>query len=587
MTLVLAALCALAVATPAWAATGELTPDTKMTVGGLDEGDQVSFYKLIKWVPGDGWAWADGVETAAATDPAITLPQLKTITGWTTPKPATAGVISAADGGALAQVAQRLSVAATKTVGTGATSVEYALANDATDAQKVDYLGLYVALVEPAKADVVYNPIFVAADYNPDSTNTNSITVEKGTLSYSPAALAKKEEVTLTKTSGTAASGSTPADVQYDVAVGDTIPFTIESVVPEYSTSYVDPIYEISDVMSTGLELLDDPAIVVQVKDTNASSWTTLTANTDYTVDGKTTAGFTVKLKSDYLKTNSAAKNIKVTYSAKVTSIDDTNVVKKDNTATVKFSNNPGNKDDYSLLEDKTYHYTFSLDANLLGNDEWENSELVKIGLNPDGTEITQYTLSNGHSAGVLEGATFGLYTDAACTQLYTNNNVTPAVTGQFTSDAHGKLNISGLDAGTYYLKEISAPAGYIKSTDTWQIVITPSYADVEAGTYTNAAGKTVKYDAYQYLTSYKVEITNKTTNTTVTNDFTITNTGTEKKTATASSTDTETKLNNTRGTELPSTGGMGTTILYTVGGILIAAGGIWLATKKRLSTME
>ena len=157
-------------------------------------------------------------------------------------------------------------------------------------------------------------------------------------------------------------------------------------------------------------------------------------------------------------------------------------------------------------------------------------------------------------------------------------------MTGEFTSDAHGKLNISGLDAGTYYLKEISAPDGYIKSTDIWEIVITPHYTPVVAGSYTNGDGILVNYDAYEYLDSYKVEVTNKTTNTKVTSDFTITNTGTEKKTATTSSeSDATTKLNNTRGTELPSTGGVGTTIFYLIGGLLVVGAGVVLVTRRRV----
>ena len=612
MALVIAMVMVLAMALPAMAATGELTPDTQVTVGGLEAKDSVKFVKLIKWVPGEGWAWADGFDAAVTAaqagmsdadkakvaDADAKAALLKTITGWTTPAPATAGQISAADGGLLAQIAQKMTAADTETVPDGAAagegSVTYskpAYPDGATDAQKeqidVDYMGLYAALVTPATADYLYNPIFVAADYNPDNTNTNSITVEEGALSYQPAALAKKEKVTLTKKSGTPEQGQTAADPMFDVAIGDTIPFTITSVVPAFSSSYVNPVYEISDTMDAGLELLTSPAIVVQVKDKSASSWTTLTLNTEYTITpaNPATKGFTVVLKSDYLKANASEKDIQVTYSAKVTSIEDYNVNQKENTATVKFSNNPGDSSKYSLLEDKTNHYTFSLDANLLGNSDWENSELVKIGLKPDGTEITQETLDNRTEAGVLEGAKFGLYTNEGCTTLYTNSNVTPAVTGEFTSDAHGKLNISGLDAGTYYLKEISAPAGYIKSTDVWEIKITPTYATVEAGSYTNDAGILVNYDAYDYLESYKVEVKNLTTNTTVTSDFAITNEGTHEKTATTSSdTDQTTKLNNTQGTELPSTGGIGTTLFYLIGTILVLGAGILLITRRRMS---
>ena len=609
ISLVLAAVMALGMMNVAFAATGELTPDTQVIVGGLEEGDAVKFIKLIKWVPSEGWTWADGfdaavtaaqsgmsdAEKAKVADAAAKAALLKTITGWTTPAPATAGVISAENGGLLAQIAQKMTAAKTETVAEGATSVTYnkpAYPDGATDEQKaqadVDFMGLYVALVTPNTADYIYNPIFVAADYNPDNTNTNTITVEEGALSYEPGALAKKEKVTLTKTSGTPASGQAAADPMYDIKVGDTIPFTITSVIPEFSTSYVDPMYEISDTMDTGLELQTSPAIVVQVKEKTASSWTTLTLNDEYTITAATpaTKGFTVVLDSDYLKDNTSAKDIQVTYSAKVTQINDNNVVQKENTATVKFSNNPGDSSKYSLLEDKTNHYTFSLDANLLGNEEWENSELVKIGLNPDGTEITQETLSNGSKAGVLEGATFGLYTDSACENLYTNNNVEPAVDGKYISDANGKLNISGLDAGTYYLKEISAPAGYIKSTDIWEIKITPTYDTVQAGSYTNSDGILVNYDAYDYLVSYKVEVTNQTTSTKVTSDFTITNEGTEKKTATEASEDSDktTKLNNTQGTELPSTGGVGTTLFYIIGTCLVLGAGVLLVTKRKMA---
>ena len=39
----------------------------------------------------------------------------------------------------------------------------------------------------------------------------------------------------------------------------------------------------------------------------------------------------------------------------------------------------------------------------------------------------------------------------------------------------------------------------------------------------------------------------------------------------------------NNAGSVLPSTGGMGTTILYIIGGILVVGGGIYLLTKKRM----
>ena len=51
--------------------------------------------------------------------------------------------------------------------------------------------------------------------------------------------------------------------------------------------------------------------------------------------------------------------------------------------------------------------------------------------------------------------------------------------------------------------------------------------------------------------------------------------------------TDRTTKLNNTRGTELPSTGGMGTTILYIGGSILVILAAVLLITKRRMNAED
>ncbi|MFR5831186.1 MAG: LPXTG cell wall anchor domain-containing protein [Lachnospiraceae bacterium] len=40
----------------------------------------------------------------------------------------------------------------------------------------------------------------------------------------------------------------------------------------------------------------------------------------------------------------------------------------------------------------------------------------------------------------------------------------------------------------------------------------------------------------------------------------------------------------NNKGSELPSTGGMGTTIFYVIGSILVLGAAILLITKKRMS---
>ena len=44
-------------------------------------------------------------------------------------------------------------------------------------------------------------------------------------------------------------------------------------------------------------------------------------------------------------------------------------------------------------------------------------------------------------------------------------------------------------------------------------------------------------------------------------------------------------QITNKTGTELPSTGGMGTTIFYVLGSILVVGAAVLLVTRKRMST--
>ncbi len=123
------------------------------------------------------------------------------------------------------------------------------------------------------------------------------------------------------------------------------------------------------------------------------------------------------------------------------------------------------------------------------------------------------------------------------------------------TSDADGKVvftwvNGVGLkDGETYTIVETNAPAGYNKADD---ITFTVTCTDPETGT----------------------ECTWSTANELVT--FTVTD-GTAADYF-------ETTIVNTTGGLLPETGGIGTTIFYIVGGLLVVGAAIFLITKKRMS---
>lgn len=161
--------------------------------------------------------------------------------------------------------------------------------------------------------------------------------------------------------------------------------------------------------------------------------------------------------------------------------------------------------------------------------------------------DVFKYTM-NGETEKALAGATFTLSKNAdgfnPIALVSEGNNVyrvektneTDTVT-EITTDATGKFTIKGLDADTYYLTETAAPAGYNKLAAPVTIVIGEN--GVVNGTTEAPQGVD------------------------------------------------EVKVLNQSGTELPSTGGIGTTIFYIVGGVLVVGAVVLLVTKKRMNNVE
>ena len=155
--------------------------------------------------------------------------------------------------------------------------------------------------------------------------------------------------------------------------------------------------------------------------------------------------------------------------------------------------------------------------------------------------DVFKYTM-NGDTETALAGATFTLSKNSDGSNPIAlvskgNNVYRVAKTGEtgtvteVTTDTTGKFTIKGLDADTYYLTETAAPAGYNKLAGPVTIVIGEN--GVVNGTTEAPQGVD------------------------------------------------EVKVLNQSGTELPSTGGIGTTIFYVLGGVL-AVGAVALLIAKR-----
>jgi fimbrial isopeptide formation D2 family protein/LPXTG-motif cell wall-anchored protein len=401
--------------------------------------------------------------------------------------------------------------------------------------------------------------------------------------------VAKSSTVTLTKTAST--TEDTNDDQQSTTtAVGDTVNYTVSTTIPGYGNVYEHPHFTVTDKL-TALKLNKDSVAV-----------TGLTKGEAYTV-AATDDGYTITFTETYLKGLKAATNVEITYSAIVTSAAQYAINEENNDVYIEYSHNPNSQSDYDMKKDTTQHYTFTLDASGMGSGENQQgkrtSELVKVGIDANGdpittTEVTSQVTTSEKWEGPLQGAVFGLFTDSGATTPYMAKNAdgtagTTAMTA--TTDGDGRMSFAGLDAGTYYLKEISAPAGYVTDSHVYTVVITAQTDTVKVTEWwngtawvsekpTSGTAKEVTYDT-EILKSYTVTIDGKAAAT-----YTFNNAATANSNdivwEDATIVEKPFQFKNTKGTELPSTGGIGTKIFYTMGAVLVVGAGVVLVSRKR-----
>ena len=140
---------------------------------------------------------------------------------------------------------------------------------------------------------------------------------------------------------------------------------------------------------------------------------------------------------------------------------------------------------------------------------------------------------------------------------IYAGKDAGEGLTNQITTPDSGVIVVKGVKAGTYEIKEITAPAGYNKLTDSVTVTaVKTNSTSTHTTVYLDKDGN--KVDESAKVTEVKVDI--------------------DTIAATA------VVVVNKAGTELPSTGGMGTTIFYVLGSALVLGAVVLLVTKKRMS---
>lgn len=146
---------------------------------------------------------------------------------------------------------------------------------------------------------------------------------------------------------------------------------------------------------------------------------------------------------------------------------------------------------------------------------------------------------------------------DANGAYIYAGTTAGEGLTNQITTPDSGVIVVKGVKSGSYEITEVTAPAGYNKLTApvTVKAVKTGS-TSTHTTVYLDKDGNVVDVSAKE--TEVKVDI--------------------DTIAATA------VVVVNKAGTELPSTGGMGTTVFYILGAVLVLGAVVLLVTKKRMN---
>lgn len=310
-----------------------------------------------------------------------------------------------------------------------------------------------------------------------------------------------------------------------DYDIGDKVPFKLTGTVSDKYDNYKTYYYAFHDKMDDTLEFNAD-SVVVKIDGKEV-------AKEKYTLNTKTTDGCTFEVVFNDLKTVSPTKpeNVTVEYTATLKDTAKLGSVGNFNKGKLEFNNNP--------------YYEGEGKPETPGETPWDEVVVFTYKL------IANKTDGQGDA---LAGAGFTLYKFNKDTDDYVK--VKEIEAGETT-----KFEFTGADAGKYKLVETTVPDGYNKADDLVFEV---------KGTY-EAVNKT---DPLKAPTLTKLEIFDEKGNS-ITGEDKVFTTNLAAGTAT-------TNIKNLTGSELPSTGGMGTTVLYAAGTLMILAAAAFLVMKKK-----
>lgn len=298
-----------------------------------------------------------------------------------------------------------------------------------------------------------------------------------------------------------------------DADIGQTVNYKSKITLPKGSESIV-----FHDKMSEGLTL-DTNSIKVY---TDEAMTTELTSGNYAVTTTGLTDGCTFEVSFEQTYLNGLTADSTIVYVKYAATVNEKAVVGGNgntNTSKVSYGDENNTK---TTPDSTTITYTWSFDVL-----KYANGDETKV------LKDAQFVLLNSDKSKVATIVNGKLTEWTTVPEVGQGGTITWPANTTLTTDANGKIEIAGLDADTYYLRETAAPAGYNKLANDVEVKIVPTKT---------SDGKSMT------LTPVTAKVENKS------------------------------------GTELPSTGGMGTTIFYVLGGILVVVAAVLLITKKRMN---
>ena len=309
--------------------------------------------------------------------------------------------------------------------------------------------------------------------------------------------------------------------------IGDIVTFHLSAKLPSNLEDYDTYKFEFVDTLSSGLEYVSDQTPTVKIGDDQVTTGFS-------TIVPSSTNGNKLTITWENIKSDTHAakdKVVSVEYTAKVTNAAVTGTAGNSNSVVLNYSNNPNGEGEGSSTSKEVKVYTFKL--NVVKHDD-NNSGLAGAGF------VLKNNAGNYYSYDVTNNIVKWVDNVESATQLYSHND--GKLYASASEDDKDKREFTGLAEGSYTLQEKTVPSGYNKADD-------------------------ISFTIDANATSENDNITLITPNEPITLD---------------ESGDYNVTVTNTSGKILPSTGGIGTTVFYIAGGILIIGAAALLINRKK-----